>query len=685
MAKKEVKQYLTDVLINKIDYYVSIKKFDFDTIKEMLAIDLIDYEPYMIQTIDKYIKYIIWLDQKNKNKSEAFLKFLDKYQQDLDDNSSLVEKNSIQTSSDNLSDYQQRKKHQTWLDQYFRKQKAKYHVYEESPLDSQTKINNFEEFLQDQTNEEQVEEILDKNLDLVNLITSDNTFYQNSTINLDDLKTNSDESLKDDLDDILLANQKLEELEEIELDPEEFGTATVNIDKWEIQNGSKNNQEIKQEVEPTLDEQDLTKDSWIEEKDLTSDLIKKIDITKDSWIENDQQTNTSLDQKLISEPIVHTPEELIDNNQVEELSKEHWVEENAHINEEDFNKEHELSTEHWVEEKQEDKCECDKTCEEKAEECSDDSCDQKACCEVENTCQKEQDCECEKQDKCSDNLCCEEDKCSENNSCENKNCDQDKCCEESNNNNSCEDKKCDENNSCSIEECKTDKCCEENKCCIDNSNCQEECNKKDSCECSITNCDCQSSCDQKQEELTEKLDNNLSTQTEINKLWINQPETDLKQTNNQEPLIKTNQTINNKIWTISPETDLKEYSNDKDFLDSKTDQEIINKTNKTNDLVDQEINNLDIASSQTDQISNNEIITNQQVALNPNKNNETPKVIELNKPVKLYQQVKWNDKTYYVVGIKIKKDVFGHEIPVLRLESQDKPYEITEVKFIKKY
>ncbi|CBW54246.1 Hypothetical protein MLC_5180 [Mycoplasma mycoides subsp. capri LC str. 95010] len=685
MAKKEVKQYLTDVLINKIDYYVSIKKFDFDTIKEMLAIDLIDYEPYMIQTIDKYIKYIIWLDQKNKNKSEAFLKFLDKYQQDLDDNSSLVEKNSIQTSSDNLSDYQQRKKHQTWLDQYFRKQKAKYHVYEESPLDSQTKINNFEEFLQDQTNEEQVEEILDKDLDLVNLITSDNTFYQNSTINLDDLKTNSDESLKDDLDDILLANQKLDELEEIELDPEEFRTATVNIDKWEIQNGSKNNQEIRQEVEPTLDEQDLTKDSWIEEKDLTSDLIKKIDITKDSWIENDQQTNTSLDQKLISEPIVQNPEELIDNNQVEELSKEHWVEENTHINEEDFNKEHELSTEHWVEEKQEDKCECDKTCDQNLEECSDDSCDQKTCCEAENTCQKEQDCECEKQDKCSDNSCCEENKCSENNSCEDKNCDQDKCCEESNNNNSCEDKNCDDNNSCSIKECKTNKCCEEDKCCVDTSNCQEECNKKDGCECSITNCNCQSSCDQKQEELTKQLNNNVSNQTEINKLWINQPETDLKQTNNQEPLIKTSQNINNKIWTISPETDLKEYSNDKDFLDSKTDQEIINKTNKTNDSVDQETNNLDITSSQTDQTSNNEVITNQQVALNPNKNNETPKVIELNKPVKLYQQVKWNDKTYYVVGIKIKKDVFGHEIPVLRLESQDKPYEITEVKFIKKY
>ncbi|AME10748.1 hypothetical protein MmmBen_0583 [Mycoplasma mycoides subsp. mycoides] len=608
MAKK-IKQYLTDVLINKIDYYVSIKKFDFDTIKEMLAIDLIDYEPYMIQTIDKYIKYIIWLDQKNKNKSEAFLKFLDKYQQDLDDNSSLVEKNSLQTSSDNLNDYQQRKKHQTWLDQYFRKQKTKYHVYEESPLDSQTKINNFEEFLQDQTNEEQVEEILDKDLDLVNLITSDNTFYQNSTINLDDLKTNSDESIKDDLDDILLANQKLDELEEIELDPEEFGAATVNIDKWKTQNGSKNNQEIKQEVEPTLDEQDLTKDSWIEEKDLTSDLIKKIDITKDSWIENDQQTNTSLDQKLISEPIVQNPEELVDNNQVEELSKEHWVEE-----------------------KQEDKCECDKTCDQNLEKCSDDSCDQKTCCEVENTYQKEEDCEYEKQDKCSDNSCCEE-----------------------------------------------------NKCCVDNSNCQEEYSKKDGCECSVTNCDCESSCDQKQEELTEQLDHNISNQTEINKLWINQPETDLKQTNNQEPLIKTNQNINNKIWTISPETDLKEYSNDRDFLDSKTDQEIINKTNQTNDLVDQETNNLDVTSSQTDQTSNNEIITNQQVALNPNKNNETPKVIELNKPVKLYQQVKWNDKTYYVVGIKIKKDVFGHEIPVLRLESQDKPYEITEVKLIKKY
>ncbi|SYV96147.1 Uncharacterised protein, partial [Mycoplasma putrefaciens] len=57
---KKIQDYMTTSIINKIDDYVFIKKFDLETTKEMLAVDLIDFEPYMIDVVDKYIRYIIW-------------------------------------------------------------------------------------------------------------------------------------------------------------------------------------------------------------------------------------------------------------------------------------------------------------------------------------------------------------------------------------------------------------------------------------------------------------------------------------------------------------------------------------------------------------------------------------------------------------------------------------------------
>ncbi|WFQ94308.1 hypothetical protein [Mycoplasma feriruminatoris] len=700
MAKKEVKQYLNDVLINKIDYYVSIKKFDFDTIKEMLAIDLLDYEPYMIQTIDKYIKYIIWLDQKNKNKSEAFLKFLEKYQTE-EDQINIENKESSLKNTGNLDDYHQRKKHQNWLDEYFKKQKAKYHVYEESPLDNQTKVNNFEQYLEEQNDEDQVDQILDKDLNLVNLIASDDTFYQTSTINLDDLKTTTNDSFKDELDEeALLANQQIEELE-IDLDPEEFGTATINVDRWQNEeNGSKSEQEQKVEedkedkvveeveqpeetnlenqdeqlVEPSLDEQDLTKDTWFEEKDLTDELIEKVDLTKDSWTEIDgQEKIDSLDQKLISEPVVELPEKM-NTDEVEELSKEHWVEEKAELEE----------TNNQEQSKYEDTCnkeECKQDCEVKEDCCEQqECCKEESCCE-DNKCCEEQDCCENKQDCCSTQTTCQETQESEckqsceQSSSENKQecCKESDCCKEEDN--------CDKSN-CNEQDCKDDKCCEVE------SDWQENCGRKDGCECSVTNCPCDQSCDIKQQEISEQQTEQTNQQqtniveNQSNQLWINKPETNLEQTNNQ--------VVNNKIWTISPDSNLVEYTNDKDFLDSRLNQ--VNETKVSEELSTE----IDAKETQptlvsTDDSTQQELVeestnnTTEQPTLTPNQIRETPKFIELSKPVKLYQQVKWNDKTYYVVGIKLKKDVFGHEVPVLRLECSSKPYEIIEVKFVKKY
>ncbi|CBV66980.1 Putative uncharacterized protein [Mycoplasma leachii 99/014/6] len=566
MAKKEVKQYLTDVLINKIDYYVSIKKFDFDTIKEMLAIDLIDYEPYMIQTIDKYIKYIIWLDQKNKNKSEAFLKFLNKYQQEqleeVESNEDLEsQNNNDKKNDDNLLDYQQRKKHQTWLDQYFRKQKAKYHVYDYSSLDDLK--NNFDQNLNDEivkSNDDYQndEQIVNKDFNLTNLITNDSTFYQTSTISLNDLKTN-DDLLNEQDEKIIKLDQNMDK-QEIELDPEEFGTANINFDKLTYQDEQQENQVIKtsqikdDEIKLSLDEDDLTKDSWIEEKDLTNELIKDKNLTNDNWIEDDsKEIKNSLDQKLISEHIVEKPNELIDNDEVEKLDKYLWIEKNQ-LNKDDLNTKDKLNN------KQQTKI---KNKEIKLEQ-NNDSCL-----------------------KTTTNNCCYE--------------------------------------------------CNQNE-----EQLKNVCKSKDNCQCNLTDCKCQNSCSQ--------------NQTDLNKIEINQEK--------NEHNLKTS---NNKIWTINPESNLNIHNNEKDFLESKSNQ-ITNQ--------DQKYLSKDITSN-----LNN---TKQQV-LNSNNNKEVSKVIELNKPVKLYQQVKWNDKNYYVVGIKLKKDVFGHETPVLKLESLNKPYEIIEVKFIKKY
>ncbi|WFQ91777.1 hypothetical protein MFERI14815_00389 [Mycoplasma feriruminatoris] len=735
MAKKEVKQYLNDVLINKIDYYVSIKKFDFDTIKEMLAIDLLDYEPYMIQTIDKYIKYIIWLDQKNKNKSEAFLKFLEKYQTE-EDQINIENKESSLKNTGNLDDYHQRKKHQNWLDEYFKKQKAKYHVYEESPLDNQTKVNNFEQYLEEQNDEDQVDQILDKDLNLVNLIASDDTFYQTSTINLDDLKTTTNDSFKDDVDEeALLANQQIEELE-IDLDPEEFGTATINVDRWQNEeNGSKSEQEQKVEevkedkvveeveqpeetnlenqdeqlVEPSLDEQDLTKDTWFEEKDLTDELIEKVDLTKDSWTEIDgQEKIDSLDQKLISEPVVELPEKM-NTDEVEELSKEHWVEEKAEL-EETNNQEQSKCEDTCNKEECKQDCEVKEDCCEQQECCKEsdcckeeDNCDKSTCkeqdckddkcCEVKQECCKKESC-CEvKQECCEDNKCCEEqDCCSTQTTCQEtqdseckQSCEQSssenkqECCKESD---CCKKEDVCDKSTCNEQDCKDDKCCEVE------SDWQENCGRKDGCECSVTNCPCDQSCDIKQQEIseqqTEQTNQQQSTivENQSNQLWINKPETNLEQTNNQ--------VVNNKIWTISPDSNLVEYTNDKDFLDSRLNQ--VNET-KVSEESNTEIDTKETQPTlvSTDDSTQQELVeestnnTTEQPTLTPNQIRETPKFIELSKPVKLYQQVKWNDKTYYVVGIKLKKDVFGHEVPVLRLECSSKPYEIIEVKFVKKY
>ncbi|MBY7703572.1 hypothetical protein JIY74_25160 [Vibrio harveyi] len=58
MSSKKLKDFMTKTILEKINYYTS-KKFDLITIKEMLAIELIDIQPELISLVDKYIMYVI--------------------------------------------------------------------------------------------------------------------------------------------------------------------------------------------------------------------------------------------------------------------------------------------------------------------------------------------------------------------------------------------------------------------------------------------------------------------------------------------------------------------------------------------------------------------------------------------------------------------------------------------------
>ncbi|AEM68831.1 hypothetical protein [Mycoplasma putrefaciens] len=148
---KKIQDYMTTSIINKIDDYVFIKKFDLETTKEMLAVDLIDFEPYMIDVVDKYIRYIIWLEKNDKDKTNAFSKFVNRFDDLFEDEQStkitkqqdkLKLKKELQEQK--MRDYQQRKKDQEKIDNYLQKKLEKYQQELEriKPLFWATQKNN---------------------------------------------------------------------------------------------------------------------------------------------------------------------------------------------------------------------------------------------------------------------------------------------------------------------------------------------------------------------------------------------------------------------------------------------------------------------------------------------------------------------------------------------------------------
>ncbi|KNG79368.1 hypothetical protein [Mycoplasma sp. HU2014] len=123
MSSKKLKDFMTKTILEKINYYTS-KKFDLITIKEMLAIELIDIQPELISLVDKYIMYVIWLENNHKDKSNAFIKFLNKLDSSEEQNHDPI--NRIQKQQDNLIEYQHRKQDQEKIDHYLSKIFNKY-------------------------------------------------------------------------------------------------------------------------------------------------------------------------------------------------------------------------------------------------------------------------------------------------------------------------------------------------------------------------------------------------------------------------------------------------------------------------------------------------------------------------------------------------------------------------------
>ncbi|UWD34626.1 hypothetical protein NX779_02295 [Mycoplasma cottewii] len=323
---------MTNTILEKINYYTS-KKFDLNTIKEMLAIDLIDIDDDLITLVDKYIMYVIWLENNHKNKANAFIKFLNK----LDNSEKQVfdQSSRIQKQQDNLVEYEHRKQDQEKIDHYlskiFDKYKTnidQYNTYQQENIKNQIKddqqIETNQQFTPNLENqldnslidsEIKTEELIidDKDLIANNLQVETDLSIIENTVSLDseseieiENKTQVEEI---DLDDDLIDDQELELAKTIDdingdlitHDPEEFATATVNWNTYiDDQTSEKENEK------EFLDNED--EDFEIEEE------ITAIDDLEQDFDDIDQTDNQELllaktIDDINGDLITHDPEE----------------------------------------------------------------------------------------------------------------------------------------------------------------------------------------------------------------------------------------------------------------------------------------------------------------------------------------------------------------------------------------
>ncbi|MDQ0568023.1 hypothetical protein [Mycoplasma yeatsii] len=343
MSSKKLKDFMTNTILEKINYYTS-KKFDLNTIKEMLAIDLIDIEDDLITLVDKYIMYVIWLENNHKDKSNAFIKFLNK----LDNSKKQVidQTNRIQKQQDNLVEYEHRKQDQEKIDHYLSKIFNKYKTnidQHNSSLNSyhqQNVQNQIKDDQQIETNQQftpNLENQLDNSL-IDSEIKSKDLIIDNKDLIANNLQVETDLSIientinLDSESEIEIENKtqvddKLDSYstdDKISDDEEKIGDYYKNI--WTL--SEQNNQDEEIDLNDDLtDNQDLELAKTID--DINGDLITHDPeefatstvnwntYTDDRDDETVKENQNDLDDNLISEDDFEFEEEITADNDLE--------------------------------------------------------------------------------------------------------------------------------------------------------------------------------------------------------------------------------------------------------------------------------------------------------------------------------------------------------------------------------
>ncbi|AVP49149.1 hypothetical protein [Williamsoniiplasma luminosum] len=132
MKKVLIDEYLTQKIRNKIDELVDLNLGE-DAIFSLLSNELYGYDDYMILEIRRYIMYVIWLNDKNKDKSNAFEKYKKRIEQiastpeeNIPPTNLQDEKNHLDRDNNNEALVAQRRKEQARIEELSKMMRDSY-------------------------------------------------------------------------------------------------------------------------------------------------------------------------------------------------------------------------------------------------------------------------------------------------------------------------------------------------------------------------------------------------------------------------------------------------------------------------------------------------------------------------------------------------------------------------------
>ncbi|WP_026389827.1 hypothetical protein [[Acholeplasma] multilocale] len=191
--KHNIKDFLNERLINKIDEYVDMN-LDTETVVSIMSNEFYSFSDELLDDVKKYISFVIWLKDNHKDRTNSFGRFVARIEAltKKEEIAEVVEKKVVKTEA-HAEFLEQRRKEQERIDHYSKliHQQASR---EKTEVINQELANQIEEIR---------EEVIDKTINNINVdFNEDPTMAQ--TIDIDDiLEDLDDEELEKTVEGLL--------------------------------------------------------------------------------------------------------------------------------------------------------------------------------------------------------------------------------------------------------------------------------------------------------------------------------------------------------------------------------------------------------------------------------------------------------------------------------------------------